>query len=147
MKKSCSQILTENNFFEAENFFAYQKKKIHLKHCFHSYSKFWIQYLENMVIAVMANLQRAFDTTNRFSTNLRDTLRLLSPLIFLVYTAEVPYNWHNSRVSSSESWESKYADNVEFWRVQTNIFQAISSIIIQIAIINLQTSMEQWPSG
>ena len=27
MKKSCSQILTENNFFEAENFFAYQKKK------------------------------------------------------------------------------------------------------------------------
>ena len=44
-----------------------------------------------MVIAVMANLQRAFDTTNRFSANLRDTLRLLSPLIFLVYTAEVPY--------------------------------------------------------
>ena len=78
MKKSCSQILTENNFFEAENFFAYQKKiRIHLKHCFHSYIKFWIQYLENMVIAVMADLQRAFDTANPFSTNLRDTPSLL----------------------------------------------------------------------
>ena len=134
--------------FWSRKFLCLSKKiKIHLKHCFHSYSKFWIQYLENMVIAVMADLQRAFDTINWFSTNLRDTPRLLSPLMFLVYTTEVPYNCHNSHVSSSELWKSKYADNVEFWRVQTNIFQAISSIIIQIAIINLQTSMEQWPSG
>ena len=57
--------------------------------------------------------------------------------MFLVYTSdltleEVPYNC--SHLSPSEPTESKYADDVEFWRVQTNIFQAI--LDMQIAIIN-----------
>ena len=70
---------------------------------------------------------------------------ILSPLIFLVYTAdltmeEVPNNC--SHPSPSEPRESKYADDVEFWRVQTNIFQAI--LDTQIAIINLQTWCSKW---
>ena len=61
---------------------------------------------------------------------------ILSPLIFLVYTAdltmeEVPNNC--SHPSPSEPRESKYADDVEFWRVQTNIFQAILDTQIVIS--------------
>ena len=46
---------------------------------------------------------------------------ILNPLIFLVYTAdlameEVPYNCFN--LSPSKPRKTKYADDVEFWRVQ-----------------------------
>ena len=70
---------------------------------------------------------------------------ILSSLMFLLFTADltmekVPYN--RSHLSPSESRKSKYADDVEFWRVQTNILQAI--LDMQIAIINIQTWCSKW---
>ena len=70
---------------------------------------------------------------------------ILSSLMFLLFTAyltmeEVPYNRYN--LSPSESRKSKYADEVEFWRVQTNILQAI--LDMQIAIINIETWCSKW---
>ena len=53
---------------------------------------------------------------------------------------EVPYNC--SHLSPSEPKESKYADDLKFWRVQTNSFQAI--LDMEIAIINLQTWCSEW---
>ena len=62
-----------------------------------------------------------------------------------MYTAdltieEVPHNC--SHLSPSEPRESKYADDLKFWRVQTNSFQAM--LDMQIAIINLQTWCSKW---
>ena len=47
---------------------------------------------------------------------------ILSPLIFLAYTAEITmeevlYNCHSSDLRSSEPEEFKYDDDIEFWRV------------------------------
>ena len=53
---------------------------------------------------------------------------------------EVPYNC--SHLNFSEPRESKYAADDEFWKVHTNIFQAI--LDMQIAIINLQTWCSKW---
>lgn len=66
---------------------------------------------------------------------------ILSCLIFSVYTGdltveEVPNNCH------SEPRKSKYADNAEFWSVDTNIFQAALNILI--TIINFATWCSKW---
>ena len=72
---------------------------------------------------------------------------VLSPLIFLVYTADltmekVSYDCHMSHLSPYEPMESKYADDVEFWRKQTNILKAI--LDMQTVIIDLQTWCSKW---
>ena len=74
---------------------------------------------------------------------------ILSPLIFLVYTADLSMeessNTENNPPIPSETLEpseSKYADDVEFWRVNGNIFQLL--IDIQLAILNLQAWCYKW---
>ena len=186
IEQEAINVLTENNFFDGKNIFAYHKNK--------NSSQTLLPLVEQMSDAissgkygiVMADLERAFHTVWRegaiyklhkaginnnllsvFSSFLSDrcfrnlvnshtsdwfqtTLgvpqgSILSPLIFLGYTADltmeqIPYNC--SHPSPSESRESKYADDVELWRVQTNIFQAI--LDTQIAIINLQAWCSKW---
>ena len=61
-----------------------------------------------------------------------------------MYTADItmqegPYDCHSSHLSPYEPREFKYTDDVKFWGVQINIFQAI--LDMQISIINLQISV------
>ena len=72
---------------------------------------------------------------------------LLSPLIFLVYTSDLTMeeNIYSNMLQRDQELpprESKYADDVEFWRVHSDIFQVI--IDIQIAILNLQEWCAKW---
>ena len=71
---------------------------------------------------------------------------ILSPFIFQVYTADLTMedtNSNNPNVSSQISpRESNYANDVEFWRAHTDIYQSL--IDIQIAIINLQNWCSKW---
>ena len=65
---------------------------------------------------------------------------VLSPFIFLVYTADLTMEDtipNNPSVSSQVSHrEFKYTDDVEIWRAHTDIYQTL--IDIQIPIIGLQ---------
>ena len=87
-------------------------------------------------------------TSDLFQTTLwvpQDSI--LSCLIFSVYTGdltveEVPNHYFNSLLSPSEPRKSKYADDAEFWRVDTNIFQA--ALNIQITIIDFPTWCSKW---
>ena len=60
---------------------------------------------------------------------------ILSPLIFLVYTADLTVEEQNK--SDNESNGSKYADDFNFWRLHNNYFTLL--VNIQLTIINLQT--------
>ena len=60
---------------------------------------------------------------------------ILSPLIFLVYTADMTVEEQNK--SDNESNESKYADNFNFSRLHNNYYTLL--VNVQLAIINLQT--------
>ena len=68
-----------------------------------------------------------------------------SPFIFLLYTAElikevtIQNNLFSSQILPTDS---KYDDDVKFWRAQTDIYQVL--IYIQIAIINLQNWCSKW---
>ena len=71
---------------------------------------------------------------------------ILSPFIFQVYTADLTMedtNSNNPNVGSQISLrESNYANDVEFWRAHTDIYQSLTDI--QIAIINLQNWCSKW---
>ena len=62
---------------------------------------------------------------------------LLSSLIFLVYTSDLTLEEEKpqSQVKLSKPQESKYAEDVEFWRTHKNYYQLL--INIQLAIVNL----------
>ena len=65
---------------------------------------------------------------------------MLSPLIFLVYTADMTAEERNK--SDNESNESKYADDFNFWRSH-NIYHTLLGSV-QLAISNLQTWCSKW---
>ena len=71
---------------------------------------------------------------------------ILSPFIFLVYTVDLTMKGtysNNPNVSSQISpRESKYADDVEFWRALTDLYQTL--IDIQIAVNSLQNWCSKW---
>ena len=69
---------------------------------------------------------------------------LLSSLIFLVYTSDLTLKEEKpqSQVKLSKPQESKYADDVEFWRTHKNYYQLL--INIQLAIVNLQSWCYKW---
>ena len=168
IEQEAINVLTENNFFDGKNIFAYQKNKIP--------SQALLPLVEQMSdaissgkygIAVMTDLEGAFHTVWRegaiyklhkaginnnllsvFSSFLSDryfrnlvnshtsdwfqiTLvvpqgSILSPLIFLGYTADltmeqIPYNC--SHTSPSESRESKYADDLSFGKCRPTFFK------------------------
>ena len=55
---------------------------------------------------------------------------LLNPLIFLVYTSDLTLKEEKtqSQVKLSKPQESKYADDVEFWRTHKNYYQLLINI-------------------
>ena len=65
---------------------------------------------------------------------------ILSPLIFLVYTADMTTEEQNK--SDNKSNESKYADDFNFWRLHNNYYSLL--VNIQLAIINRQTWCSKW---
>ena len=65
---------------------------------------------------------------------------ILSPLIFLVYTADMTAEEKNK--SGNESNESKYADDFNFWRLHNNYYTFLDNF--QFAITNLQTWSSKW---
>ena len=65
---------------------------------------------------------------------------ILSPLIFLVYTADITVEEQNK--SDNKSNESKYVDNFNFWRLHSNYYTLL--VNIQLVIINLQTWCSKW---
>ena len=74
---------------------------------------------------------------------------LLSPSFFFVYTSDLtmkektPDSNHAKRNQQIQNQrESKYADNMKFWRVHSNIYQLL--IDIQIALMNLQDCCSKW---
>ena len=56
---------------------------------------------------------------------------ILSPLIFLVYTADMTAE--EKTKSDNESNESKYADDFNFWRLHNNYYTPL--VNVQLAII------------
>ena len=71
---------------------------------------------------------------------------ILSALLFLVFTADLTMEdliLNQPNVSSQLSpRESKYADDVEFWRTHSNIYQLL--IDTQMAIMNLLDWCSKW---
>ena len=74
---------------------------------------------------------------------------LLSPSFFLDYTSDLTMeektadsNHAKSDQQIQNQRESKYADNMKFWRVHSNIYQLL--IDIQIALMNLQDCSSKW---
>ena len=69
---------------------------------------------------------------------------LLSLLICLVYTSDLTLQEEKpqSQVKLSKPQESKYADDVEFWRTHKNYYQLL--INIQLTIVNLQSWCYKW---
>ena len=68
---------------------------------------------------------------------------LLSPLIFLVYTSDLTLEEEKPQSQVKlKPQESKYADDVEFWRTHKNYYQLL--INIQLAIVNLQSWCYKW---
>ena len=70
---------------------------------------------------------------------LRD-LSLLSPFIFLVFTADMTLQ--ESKQTHELPTESKQADDFEFWRIETDLYYLL--IQTQIAIIIIQTCCLKW---
>ena len=183
-------ILSENNFFDGKNLYAYQKNK-NAPQALLPLTQQMTEAITNghYGVVVMADLEGAFDavwrtgaiyklheagitnnllsvfhsflndrqsrnlvnthTSNWFQTNTGVPQgSILSPLIFLIYTAdltmeEVLSKNTNKKVNPTDlPRESKYADDVEFWRIHTNIFQVL--LDIQMAIINLQNWCMKW---
>ena len=62
---------------------------------------------------------------------------VLSPIIFLVYTADLTAN-EQQKIEEYKSQESKFADDVNIWRISTNCYDL--QIKMQLAIMNL----EEW---
>ena len=68
---------------------------------------------------------------------------LLSRLIFLIYTSDLTLQEEKPQSQVKlKPQESKYADNVEFWRTHKNYYQLL--INIQLAIVNLQLWCCKW---
>ena len=69
---------------------------------------------------------------------------LLSLLICLVYTSDLTLQEEKpqSQVKLSKPQESKYADDVEFWRTHKNYYQLL--INMQLTIVNLQSWCYKW---
>ena len=65
---------------------------------------------------------------------------ILSPLIFIVFTADMTVEEEAS--IEQEPNESKYADDFNFWKTQKNFFTLL--INIQLAVINIQTWFSKW---
>ena len=65
---------------------------------------------------------------------------ILSPLIFLGYTADMTAEEQNK--SDNKSNESKYADDFNFWRLHNNYYTLL--VNVQLAIINLKTWCSKW---
>ena len=65
---------------------------------------------------------------------------LLSPFIFLVFTADMTLE--EPEQTPEIPSESKYVDDFKFWRIGTDFYHLL--IQIQIAIINLQTWCLKW---
>ena len=65
---------------------------------------------------------------------------ILSPLIFLVYTADMTAEEKNK--SDNKSNESKYTDDFNFWRLHNNYYTPL--VNVQLAIINHQTMCSKW---
>ena len=65
---------------------------------------------------------------------------ILSPLIFLVYTADITVEEQNKSVN--ESNESIYADDFDSWRLYNNYYTLL--VNIQLTIINLHTWCSNW---
>ena len=65
---------------------------------------------------------------------------LLSPFIFLVFTADMTLE--EPEQTPEIPSESKYVDDFKFWRIGTGFYHLL--IQIQIAIINLQTWCLKW---
>ena len=65
---------------------------------------------------------------------------LLSPFIFLVFTADMTLE--EPEQTPEIPTESKYVDDLKFWRIGTDFYHML--IQIQIAIINLQTWCLKW---
>ena len=81
---------------------------------------------------------------------------ILSPLIFIIYTADLttndpdqadlatiePNQPNEPYQSNEEPNESKYADDLNFWRIHHNIYQL--HINVQLGILNLQIWCSKW---
>ena len=65
---------------------------------------------------------------------------LLSPLIFLIFTADMTTEEVEQLEATPQ--ESKYADDFNFWRIAKDFYSLL--IQIQIAIINLQSWCKKW---
>ena len=65
---------------------------------------------------------------------------LLSPLIFVIFTADMTTEELGTQELIPQ--ESKYADDFNFWRMAKNFYSLL--IQIQIAILNLQIWCKNW---
>ena len=65
----------------------------------------------------------------------------LSPLIFLIFTADMTTE-EVEQLEATPHQESKYADHLNFWRIAKDFYSLL--IQIQIAIINLQSWCKKW---
>ena len=65
---------------------------------------------------------------------------LLSPLIFLIFTADMTTEEVEQLEATPQ--ESKYVDDLNFWRIAKDFYSLL--IQIQIAIINLQSWCKKW---
>ena len=71
---------------------------------------------------------------------------ILSAVLFLIFTADLTMedfflNWSNVRLQTTPR-ESKYADDVEFWRIHSDFYRLL--IDTQIAIVSLQEWCSKW---
>ena len=86
------------------------------------------------------NLVNSYTSDWACTTTLVPRGSLLSPFVFLVFTADMTLE--EPEQTPEITTESKYADNFKFWRIGTDFCHLL--IQIQIAIINLQTWCLKW---
>ena len=125
MKKSFTMKPYKHSYwkqlFEGKLSLPIRKLRMHLRHCF-SLNRANVEWKIIWKIWYSSNCRSwkgiwyCLDERHHLQGS------ILRPLILLVYTAgllmeEIPYDCHSSHLSLSEPRESKYVDDVQFWKV------------------------------